>query len=126
MTPRKNPMDDEHYDGNDEQIADLKDLVDTLTDALDATVTQMEQCAKMFRDDVEYMDALRLARKALKAKRGEPVKQVIVVDVEGGLVQNVSGVPFGVKVEIVDHDEGDTSHPSYDEEREAFVSVYEA
>jgi UTP-glucose-1-phosphate uridylyltransferase len=59
----KNPMDDEQYDGNDEQIADLKDLVimlegklqrqkESLQDHIDTNIElrqQLAECGKVLK-----------------------------------------------------------------------------
>jgi hypothetical protein len=52
--------------------------------------------------------------------------RIIIVHVEGGLVQEVRGVPEGYELHVHDYDEGDTSHPSWDEDKGCFVTVYEA
>jgi hypothetical protein len=51
--------------------------------------------------------------------------RTITVHIEGGLVQDVTGIQAGVEVRVEDRDkDGDTSHPSWDEERQCFVTVY--
>ena len=53
------------------------------------------------------------------------VPKTITVHVEGGLVQDVTGIPAGYEVRVEDHDGDDTSHPAWDAEKECFVTVYE-
>ena len=49
----------------------------------------------------------------------------ITIHVEGGLVQDVTGIPAGVEVRVEDRDgDGDTSHSSWDEEKGCFVTAY--
>jgi hypothetical protein len=51
--------------------------------------------------------------------------KIITITLEGGLVQDVIGLPASYELHVEDHDEGDTSHPSWDEERKCFVTIYE-
>ena len=51
--------------------------------------------------------------------------KIITVTIEGGLVQDVAGVPAGFELRIEDHDGDDTSHPAWDEQKECFVTVYD-
>ncbi|HEX3747681.1 MAG TPA: hypothetical protein VHW09_27285 [Bryobacteraceae bacterium] len=51
-------------------------------------------------------------------------QKTITVHVEGGLVQDVTGIPPGVEVRVEDYDEGDRSHPLWDAEKGCFVTVY--
>ena len=53
-----------------------------------------------------------------------PQKKTITIHLDGGLVQDVTGIPPGYEVHVHDHDEGDRSHPSWDEGKECFVTVY--
>lgn len=52
-------------------------------------------------------------------------RRIITIRVEGGVVQEVSGVPKGFELHVEDYDEGDTEHPSWDAEKGCFISVYE-
>jgi hypothetical protein len=52
-------------------------------------------------------------------------KGFIVVQVKGGLVQDVTGVPEGYELRVEDYDEGDTSHPSWNAEKDCFVTVFD-
>jgi hypothetical protein len=49
----------------------------------------------------------------------------IIVAIEGGIVQDVTGLPAGYELHVEDRDEGDTSHPSWDAEKQCFVTVFE-
>jgi hypothetical protein len=83
-------------------------------------------------DDVEskkqYALAVEATRSIVRESNGvvksQTSSKTIVVHVEGGLVQDVIGIPAGCEVRVEDHDEGDTSHPSWDAEKECFVTVY--
>jgi len=55
----------------------------------------------------------------------KPAKPVITVTIEGGLVQEVTGIPNGYELHVEDHDEGDETQPQYDPEKGCFVTVYE-
>lgn len=50
MPKVKNPFNDDHYDGNDDQIDDLKDAVR----ALQATITRINQTATCLLDQLIY------------------------------------------------------------------------
>jgi hypothetical protein len=52
-------------------------------------------------------------------------KTIITVRVEGGLVQDVIGVPHGTEVHVEDYDDGDDSHPTWDADKECHVTIYE-
>ena len=51
--------------------------------------------------------------------------RIITVRVEGGLVQEVSGVPEGYELRVEDYDQGDTDHASWNPEKRCFVTIYE-
>jgi len=51
--------------------------------------------------------------------------KIITVTIQGGLVQDVTGVPKGYELHVEDHDEGDESHPAWNAEKECFVTIYE-
>jgi hypothetical protein len=51
--------------------------------------------------------------------------RVIALHLEGGIVQEVSGLPAGYELHVEDHDEGDTNHPAWDEAKRCFVTVFE-
>lgn len=50
--------------------------------------------------------------------------KTITVQVEGGLVQDVTGIPAGYEVRVEDYDEGDPSRQTWDDEKKFFVTVY--
>jgi hypothetical protein len=52
-------------------------------------------------------------------------RKIITVRVEGGLVQDVTGVPEGYELHIEDYDYGDDSNPNWNAEKECFVTIYE-
>lgn len=51
--------------------------------------------------------------------------KVIIIRVEGGLVQDVIGVPPGIEVRVEDYDDGDESHPTWDADKGCAVTVYD-
>jgi len=51
--------------------------------------------------------------------------KTIIVRIEGGLVQDVTGIPKGYEVRVEDYDESDETQPQWDAEKECFVSIYE-
>jgi hypothetical protein len=50
--------------------------------------------------------------------------RTITVIVEGGLVQDVTGIPAGYELQVEDYDHADDSQPSWNAEKECFVTVY--
>jgi hypothetical protein len=52
-------------------------------------------------------------------------KHIITITVEGGLVQDVTGIPYGTEVHVEDYDDGDDSHPTWDADKECHVTIYE-
>jgi len=68
------------------------------------------------------------ARAAIASAEGTALPaptQTITIHVEGGLVQDVTGIPAGYEVRVEDRGTvGDTSHPSWDAEKGFFVTVY--
>jgi hypothetical protein len=54
-----------------------------------------------------------------------PQLPTITVSLEGGIVQDVTGVPKGYELHVEDHDEGETSHPSWDEDKKCFVTIFD-
>lgn len=56
-----------------------------LASAADMALTQMEQCAKQYRDDPSYMTALNALRDALKSPSARPTVFVLLIDNECGL-----------------------------------------
>jgi len=65
--------------------------------------------------------------RAIESADDMPMPQagIISVRVEGGLVQDVSGVPEGYELRVEDYDEGDTEHPSWNPGKGCFVTIYE-
>jgi hypothetical protein len=51
-------------------------------------------------------------------------KKIIVVLVEGGLVTEISGVPEGYELRVEDYDAADTSHPSWDADKQCSITAY--
>ena len=52
-------------------------------------------------------------------------KKIITVHVEGGLVQDVTGVPMGYELRVEDYDTNDTSHPSWNARKQCGVTIYD-
>jgi hypothetical protein len=46
-------------------------------------------------------------------------KTIITIEILGGLVQDVFGLPEDCELHVYDYDEGDSSHPS------CFVTIFE-
>jgi hypothetical protein len=52
-------------------------------------------------------------------------KNIITVHVEGGLVQDVTGVPAGYELHVEDYDVHNPGAHSWDAEKKCVVTVYE-
>lgn len=52
-------------------------------------------------------------------------KNIITVHVEGGLVQDVKGIPAGYEVRVEDYDVHNPGDDSWDAEKECVVTVFE-
>ena len=52
--------------------------------------------------------------------------KIITITVEGGVIQDVSGIPAGVKVEVIDFDVSDSDKCEMVNGQPAIVSVYKA
>jgi len=57
--------------------------------------------------------------------RPPTLPKTIIIHVEGGLVQDATGIPAGYEVRVEDHDGNDTSHPAWEAEKECFVTIYD-
>jgi hypothetical protein len=53
-------------------------------------------------------------------------EKIITIRVEGGLVQEVTGIPAGYEVHVQDYDDGDESHPAWNADKGCFVEIYRA
>lgn len=76
-----------------------------------------------------YEEATRLRRIAIaKATPGNmpqaPAK-TITIHVEGGMVQDVTGIPPGVEVRVEDYDHSDDTQPTWDAGKECAVTTYQ-
>ena len=126
---------DELRRSNAELLETLESVLPYLrrsTDTHAATIDMYIPPAKELRmraDAIEKQDAIvskarKIVEKANSAAGSIPAVKTITIHLEGGLVQDVTGIPPGVEVRVEDYDEGDTSHPSWDEEKGCFVTVY--
>ena len=95
-----------------------------LRHALTVLCSAVKQDVALFADQPHKDSALGIAEAALAEGTKGSGQATITIHLEGGLVQDVTGIPPGVEVRVEDHDEGDTSHPSWDAEKGCFVTVY--
>ena len=51
-------------------------------------------------------------------------KQPITIHIEGGLVQDVTGIPAGYEVRVEDYDHSDMRAKTWDAEKKCHVTVY--
>jgi hypothetical protein len=109
---------DEHYR---EALYLARDLASALSEVLetspeidDAVHPKGSNARKRARTDLERLEAL-----------GVPRSRLITVTIEGGIVQDVTGLPQGYELHVEDHDEGDTSHPSWDAQKRCFVTIFD-
>jgi hypothetical protein len=67
----------------------------------------------------------QLRRAIVKAEGGSRISaESIIVHVEGGMVQDVTGIPPGVEVRVEDYDHADDTQPTWDAEKGCHVTVY--
>jgi hypothetical protein len=53
------------------------------------------------------------------------IKNKILITVEGGVIQHITGIPEGTEIEVQDFDkDGDTEHPSYNDELKCFQGFW--
>jgi hypothetical protein len=78
----------------------------------------------LFDEDYDYAEIDAAIAIAEGTALPAPSK-TITIHLEGGLVQHVTGIPARYEVRVEDYDEGDMEHPSWDEEKQCFVTVYE-
>jgi hypothetical protein len=81
------------------------------------------------KGDAGFQDSLELLESAIASAAGgavtsEPTK-TITVRIEGGLVQDVTGVPEGCELRVEDYDGDDTSHPAWDADNGCFLTIYD-
>lgn len=81
------------------------------------------------RHEAEFIRATRNAHEILSRAEGivpspTPEGRAITIHLEGGLVQDVTGIPPGVEVHVADYDRHDETHPSWNSEYECHVTVY--
>jgi hypothetical protein len=100
-------------------IRNMIDAGDGLIAAIDGSTDQFEP------DTAAFSAAVSAAEKTLSEPATQPAgSKTITVTVEGGLVQDVTGIPEGYELHVEDHDDSDTSHPSWDPEKKCFVAIY--
>jgi hypothetical protein len=101
-------------------IRNMIDAGDDLIAAIDGSTDQFEP------ETAAFSAAVSAAEKTLPDfEQISATTKVITVTIEGGTVQDVTGVPKGYELHVEDRDDGDESHPSWDAEKECFVSIYE-
>jgi hypothetical protein len=52
-------------------------------------------------------------------------RNIITITVEGGIVQDVTGLPEGYELHVEDYDGGDPTYPSWDADKNCFVTIYD-
>jgi hypothetical protein len=111
-----------HWDDTLPSAFDILDLGYWYTDEDDVEAYSQAD-AKWRAEIAEAMFGRAVA--GMKSGEAHLDKNIITVRVEGGLVQDVTGVPAGYELRVEDYDGDDTSHPSWDAEKECFVTIYE-
>lgn len=121
---------------NDDKL-NYEEFVNTLrrtnAELLAACETLAEDCRMALsgdwdKSDEGFKDSLTLLEDVIaKAKPHTScvLTKLITVTIEGGLVQDVKGVPNGYELHVEDHDEGDESFPAWDAEKKCFVTIYQ-
>jgi hypothetical protein len=116
-----------HIDGLRKSNADMAAAIRNMIDAGDGLIAAIDGSTDQFATETAaFSAAVSAAEKTLPDAVSESAApKIITVTVEGGLVQDVTGVPKGYELHVEDHDEGDTSHPSWDEEKKCFVTIFD-
>jgi hypothetical protein len=101
---------------------------------LEACKTLAEDCRMALsgewdKSDDGFQASLELLESVIRDATGgatsPQLTKTITVKVEGGLVQDVGGVPRGYELRVEDYDGDDTSHPAWDADKECFVTIYD-
>ena len=102
-------------------------------DALRRSNIELLEALRNLHDACEFWEdqsdpVLLLARAAInKASTGTaalPASKNITIRIEGGLVQDLTGIPAGYELRVEDYDMGDTGDDSWDAEKKCVVTVY--
>jgi len=68
--------------------------------------------------------ALDVIRPYLRLSPTDTGTKTITIHVEGGLIQDVTGIPAGYEVRVEDYDHADDTQPTWDAEKQCHVTVY--
>ena len=121
-------LDYERYvDGLRKANAAMAAAIRAMIEAGDGLIAAIDGSTDQFEPETaEFSTAVSAAEKTLPdSDPVAAVPKIITVTIEGGLVQDVTGVPQGYELHVEDHDQGDESHPQWDAEKECFVTLYE-
>jgi hypothetical protein len=66
-----------------------------------------------------------IGAQSTEGAKPSPSPKTITIHVEGGMVQDVNGVPAGYELRVEDYDHADDSQPTWDAEKECHVAIYE-
>jgi hypothetical protein len=83
------------------------------------------ELAKAVRDLSAWMERACMAAGKAEDTFAAELPRIITVTIEGGLVQDVTGVPHGYELHVEDHDEGDETQPQWNADKECFITIYE-
>ena len=118
-------------ESNSEMLAALKDL---LGDRSSVQGGICQHCGRDYIGDVlegdcPSDDCPSYAARAIIAKSEATTPltaaKTVTLHIKGGLVQDVTGVPDGDELRLEDYDSDDTSHPSWDAQKQCVVTIYE-
>jgi len=80
------------------------------------------------KGDQGFQDSLELLESVIAEAEDRPSlppAKTITIHIEGGLVQDVNGIPAGYELRVEDYDYPDDTQPTWDAEKECHVTVYE-
>jgi hypothetical protein len=109
---------DEHYR---EALYLARDVASALSEVLE---TSPEIDGAVHPKGSSARERARAKLKRLEALE-YPRPRLITVIIEGGIVQDVTGIPSGYELHVEDHDDGDTSHPSWNEGKQCFITIFD-
>jgi hypothetical protein len=98
----------------------LQALVTRVRDLISTTGPSLSETAAL-SETIRVAEILLMDRPLTPPQKAKSV----TVHVEGGLVQDVTGIPAGYEVRVEDYDVHDPDDDSWDAQKECAVTVYE-
>jgi hypothetical protein len=92
----------------------------------DELIAAIEGTSDQFEPEVAALSSATSEAERVLEHGGHSVcgPAAITIHIEGGMVQDVSGIPQGQELHVEDHDIHDEEHPQWDAEKECIVTIY--